>query len=64
MSAEVGTALKAPSQVFGAKDSAVPVKLTLMGLRPLSRNWWWNTLGGNELEVEGAGFLFKQFNTM
>jgi hypothetical protein len=30
----------------------------------LSRNWWWNMLGGNELEVEGAGFLSKPFNTM
>ena len=30
----------------------------------LSRNWWWKQLGGNELEVEGTGFLFEPFNSL
>src|SRR6516164_3018546 len=30
----------------------------------LSRNWWRKQLSGNELEVEGMGFLFEPFNTL
>src|SRR3984893_2169471 len=30
----------------------------------LSRNWWWNLLKDNELEIEGGGLFFKPFNAL
>jgi hypothetical protein len=30
----------------------------------LSRNWWWNSLSGNELKIERLGFFFEPFDAL
>src|SRR4029077_20002247 len=31
---------------------------------PLSRNWWWKLLSGNELQIERLSLFFKPFDAL